>query len=87
MCLDGASTDEESLLGLIEIPCLSEPRGRDPSPTGTYSYILLEDVILAYWTVALAPTSHSTARSSESPPAPTIDPARASKRKRTTAST
>ena len=26
---------------------LDEPRGRDPSPTGTYSYILLEDVILA----------------------------------------
>lgn len=44
--LDGA-TDEESLLGLIEIPALMNRVVEIPSPTGTYSYILLEDVILA----------------------------------------
>lgn len=44
--LDGA-TDEESLLGLIEIPASMNRVVETPSPTGTYSYILLEDVILA----------------------------------------
>lgn len=44
--LDGA-TDEESLLGLIEIPTSMNRVVEIPSPTGTYSYILLEDVILA----------------------------------------
>lgn len=44
--LDGA-TDEESLLGLIEIPTSMSRVVEIPSPTGTYSYILLEDVILA----------------------------------------
>lgn len=44
--LDGAS-DEESLLGLIEIPASMNRVVEIPSPTGTYSYILLEDVILA----------------------------------------
>ena len=46
MCLDGV-TDEESLLGLIEIPTSMNRVVEIPSPTGTYSYILLEDVILA----------------------------------------
>lgn len=40
-------TDEESLLGLIEIPASMNRVVEIPSPTGTYSYILLEDVILA----------------------------------------
>lgn len=44
--LDGV-TDEESLLGLIEIPTSMNRVAEIPSPTGTYSYILLEDVILA----------------------------------------
>lgn len=44
--LDGA-TDEESLLGLIEIPASMNRVVEIPSPTGTYSYILLEGVILA----------------------------------------
>lgn len=44
--LDGA-TDEESLLGLIEIPASMNRVVEIPSPTSTYSYILLEDVILA----------------------------------------
>lgn len=44
--LDDA-TDEESLLGLIEIPASMNRVVEIPSPTGTYSYILLEDVILA----------------------------------------
>ena len=44
--LDGA-TDEESLLGLIEIPASMNRVVEIPSPTGTYSYNLLEDVILA----------------------------------------
>lgn len=44
--LDGA-TDEESLLGLIEIPASMNRVVEILSPTGTYSYILLEDVILA----------------------------------------
>ena len=44
--LDGI-TDEESLLGLIEIPASMNRVVEIPSPTGTYSYILLEDVILA----------------------------------------
>ncbi len=44
--LDGA-TDEESLLGLIEIPASMNRVVEIPSPTGTYSYISLEDVILA----------------------------------------
>lgn len=44
--LDGA-TDEESLLGLIEIPASMNRVVEIPPPTGTYSYILLEDVILA----------------------------------------
>lgn len=44
--LDGV-TDEESLLGLIEIPASMNRVVEVPSPTGTYSYILLEDVILA----------------------------------------
>lgn len=44
--LDGV-TDEESLLGLIEIPASMNRVVETPSPTGTYSYILLEDVILA----------------------------------------
>lgn len=44
--LDGA-TDEESLLGLIEIPASMNRVVEIPSPTGTYSYVLLEDVILA----------------------------------------
>lgn len=44
--LDGA-TDEESLLGLSEIPASMNRVVEIPSPTGTYSYILLEDVILA----------------------------------------
>lgn len=44
--LDGA-TDEESLLGLIEIPASMNRVVEIPSPTGTYTYILLEDVILA----------------------------------------
>ena len=44
--LDGV-TDEESLLGLIEIPASMHRVVELPSPTGTYSYILLEDVILA----------------------------------------
>ena len=44
--LDGV-TDEESLLGLIEIPASMNRVVESPSPTGTYSYILLEDVILA----------------------------------------
>lgn len=44
--LDGA-TDEESLLGLIEIPASMNRVVEIPSPTVTYSYILLEDVILA----------------------------------------
>lgn len=44
--LDGA-TNEESLLGLIEIPASMNRVVEIPSPTGTYSYILLEDVILA----------------------------------------
>ena len=44
--LDGA-TVEESLLGLIEIPASMNRVVEIPSPTGTYSYILLEDVILA----------------------------------------
>lgn len=44
--LDGA-TDEESLLGLVEIPASMNRVVEIPSPTGTYSYILLEDVILA----------------------------------------
>lgn len=44
--LDGA-TDEESLLGLIEIPASMNRVVEITSPTGTYSYILLEDVILA----------------------------------------
>lgn len=44
--LDGV-TNEESLLGLIEIPASMNRVVEIPSPTGTYSYILLEDVILA----------------------------------------
>ena len=44
--LDGA-TDEESLLGLIEIPASMNRVVEIPSPTGTYSYLLLEGVILA----------------------------------------
>lgn len=44
--LDGV-TDEESLLGLIEIPASMNRVVEIPSPTGTYSYILLEGVILA----------------------------------------
>ncbi len=44
--LDGV-TDEESLLGLIESPASMNRVVEIPSPTGTYSYILLEDVILA----------------------------------------
>lgn len=44
--LDGV-TDEKSLLGLIEIPASMNRVVEIPSPTGTYSYILLEDVILA----------------------------------------
>ena len=44
--LDGVP-DEESLLGLIEIPASMNRVVEIPSPTGTYSYILLEDVILA----------------------------------------
>lgn len=44
--LDGV-TEEESLLGLIEIPASMNRVVEIPSPTGTYSYILLEDVILA----------------------------------------
>ena len=44
--LDGV-TDEESLLGLIEVPASMNRVVEIPSPTGTYSYILLEDVILA----------------------------------------
>ena len=44
--LDGV-TDEESLLGLIEIPASMNRVVEISSPTGTYSYILLEDVILA----------------------------------------
>lgn len=44
--LDGV-TDEESLLGLIEIPTSMNRVVEIPSSTGTYSYILLEDVILA----------------------------------------
>lgn len=44
--LDGV-TDEESLLGLIEIPASMNRVVEIPSPTGTYSYILLKDVILA----------------------------------------
>ena len=44
--LDGV-TDEESLLGLIEIPASMNRVVEIPSPTGTYSSILLEDVILA----------------------------------------
>lgn len=44
--LDGV-TDEESLLGLIEIPASMNRVVEIPSPTDTYSYILLEDVILA----------------------------------------
>ena len=44
--LDGV-TDEESLLGLIEIPASMNRVVEIPSPTSTYSYILLEDVILA----------------------------------------
>lgn len=44
--LDGV-TDEESLLGLIEIPASINRVVEIPSPAGTYSYILLEDVILA----------------------------------------
>lgn len=40
-------TDEESLLGLIEIPASMNRVVEIPSPTVTYSYILLEDVILA----------------------------------------
>lgn len=44
--LDGA-TDEESLLGLIEIPASMNRVVEIPSLTGTYSYILLEGVILA----------------------------------------
>ena len=44
--LDGV-TDEESLLGLIEIPASMNRVVEIPSPTGAYSYILLEDVILA----------------------------------------
>ena len=44
--LDGV-TDEESLLGLIEIPASMNRVVEIPSPSGTYSYILLEDVILA----------------------------------------
>lgn len=44
--LDGV-TDEESLLGLIEIPASMNRVVEIPSPTVTYSYILLEDVILA----------------------------------------
>ena len=44
--LDGV-TDEESLLGLIEIPASMNRVVEIPSSTGTYSYILLEDVILA----------------------------------------
>ncbi|MDB1866450.1 polyphosphate kinase 1 [Collinsella aerofaciens] len=44
--LDGV-TDEERLLGLIEIPASMNRVVEIPSPTGTYSYILLEDVILA----------------------------------------
>lgn len=44
--LDGV-TDEECLLGLIEIPASMNRVVEIPSPAGTYSYILLEDVILA----------------------------------------
>ena len=44
--LDGV-TDEESLLGLIEIPASMNRVVEIPSSTGTYSYILLEDIILA----------------------------------------
>lgn len=44
--LDGVN-DEESLLGLIEIPTSMNRVVEIPSPAGTYSYILLEDVILA----------------------------------------
>ena len=44
--LDGV-TDEESLLDLIEIPASMNRVVEIPSPTVTYSYILLEDVILA----------------------------------------
>lgn len=44
--LDGA-TDEESLLGLIEIPASMNRVVEIPSPTGNYYYILLEGVILA----------------------------------------
>lgn len=44
--LDGV-TNEESLLGLIEIPASMNRVVEIPSPAGTYSYILLEDVILA----------------------------------------
>lgn len=44
--LDGV-TDEESLLGLIEIPASMNRVVEIPSPASIYSYILLEDVILA----------------------------------------
>ena len=46
-CGLGGATDEESLLGLIEIPASMNRVVEIPSPTGTYSYILLEGVILA----------------------------------------
>ena len=43
--LDGG-TDEESLLGLIEIPASMHRAVEMPSENGAYNYILLEDVIL-----------------------------------------
>ena len=46
-CGLAGAPDEESLLGLIEIPASMNRVVEIPSPTGTYSYILLEDVILA----------------------------------------
>ena len=67
------------MLGLIEIPASMNRVVEIPAHRHLL-HILLEDVILPAWTVALAPTSRSTARSSESPATPrSIRTARASK--------
>ena len=85
--LDGV-TDEESLLGLIEIPASMNRVVEIPSPAGTYSYILLEDVILACLDSCFGsykPLDRALIRVTRN--ADIDRTARASRRKRITAST
>lgn len=85
--LDGV-TDEESLLGLIEIPASMNRVVEIPSPAGTYSYILLEDVILACLDSCFGSYKPLDRALIASPAMPiSTRTARASRRKRITAST